>query len=521
MKQYRSVQGRSMTIGFGNKYSLIVLAVLLAALVTGCGRGSGKTAALANPSGGTDPVTGDTTFWAWDFSATPNQAYTIKAAKVATGTHCYIYLENGKTLDQATITTIMNEFDNKIYLSTTTAFGSEPNPGVDNDPKITILLLDIKDGFNGTTRTSYIAGYFDEYDETTYADSNKREMFYMDLYPATPGSIGFFRTLAHEFQHMIHWEQKYHTYGLTHTINDTWLNEALSEISPVYSGYGVDYQRVYLFEKAPSDSLTVWGSTVYDYAVAYMWSQYLMDRYGAAHPDIFWNMVHNNKTGIDAVNTSLGLIDSSATFTTTFRDMSIALYSGNTITWKDHPEWSYTSLDTWSKWHDVVHLPGLFPVERWNIAAPPALSNYSFGFFSYTSASSAIGTVTWTSSSAVHAALADDSLALHDDLVSGQAYTYSIKGYLALSNLSAATAGSGSVANASIQTSTASTDAGGTVMIRSPKAKLDNASADAAIRSLSEMTGEPQAVCIHDLLEQRARASQGKGRQPFADLGKP
>jgi hypothetical protein len=251
-----------------------------------------------------------------------------------------------------------------------------------------------------------------------------------------------------------------------------------------------------------------------------------MDRYGAANPNLFWNMVNSGSTGIEAVHGSLSLIDSSATFTNTFQDWSRALYSGNTISWALHPEWSYTSVDTSQGMKENIPLPGLFPSipSRQNVAALPALSEWSVNFFSYTPSSSTTGTVTWTaaSGSPVRAALADASPVMHPELVTAQAYTYSSKGFLVLNNAAGSGSGSGSVTNPSLDDVPYQAETGVLpALLRSPKAMLEQASSDSSARALAEMTNEPQAVCIHTYLQDRERAARAKGRKPFGQQEKP
>ncbi len=222
--------------------------------------------------------------------------YTTTAVKVGEGEHCYVYLEKGMegAVDESAIEEFVGQFDNVIYPSVRNAFGSEPSPGVDGDPKIYILLMDIKDGYSGG---SYIAGYFDpynEYPESIAASSNEKEIFFMDVDPGNPSGSTFRKVLAHEFQHMIHWNLKDN--------DDTWLDEAMSEIAPYYAGYGPNYGRVMTFEDGTnrSDSLTDWpdNADLKDYAVVYMWAQYMVDRF----PDnVFRNILANDNTGMESV----------------------------------------------------------------------------------------------------------------------------------------------------------------------------------------------------------------------------
>ncbi len=495
------------------------LGVTVAASLTGCGGGGSAPAFSAVPAKNNAGTT--VSFRAANFSSDVPQVYTMKATKMAEGAHCYVYLENGQTVSADRIQAIVDEFDNTIYPKDTATFGGEPNPGVDNDPKIYILLLDIRDGFNGTTNPGYIAGYFDpgdEYPVNIESSSNQKEMVYMDIYPASPGSAGFFNTLAHEFQHMIHWQQKDH---LRNVSDDTWLNEGMSEIAAPYCGYGPSYSRVLTFEKSPTDSLVQWNSTLQDYGVVYLWSQYFKDRFENAVPNIFWDILHNDKTGISAVNYALAQVDPALTFSTTFQDWTIAIYSGSTVTWQDHPEWSYRSIDTWPGVHNGVVLPGLFPQSKQNPASPLApLGMWSANYYSYTPITQPTGTLTWTAAAASEkAALIDPDPTIHPDLVSGGSYTFSTRGYLVLRNPASSGTGNGdTVTRTSIMESSAAIDQAGAVSKvnpgKTPKAMLDEANLDPEVRSRERVSGEGEAICIHDYLSRKEKMRRAGGAKP-------
>jgi len=489
---------------------IIVVAIsLFVSLAVGCGGGGGST--LPPASG---PTTG---FWATDF--TTAQYYRINTTKVAEGVHCYIYLEQGQSVSQATINAIVHEFDTKIYPTDTATFGSEPNPGIDNDPKIYILLLDIRDGFDPITNPSFVAGYFDplnEYPVSQNPNSNQKEMLYMDIYPTVPGSLTFFTIMAHEFQHMIHWEQKTALLGV---VDDTWLDEGMAEIAPVYCGYGPSYDRVFTFESTPSDSLTIWNDTVEDYGVVYMWAQYFKDRFSGSNPDIFWNMLHNSQTGINSVNAALASF--SLTFTSTFRDWAIANYSGNAINWGGHPEWSYTSIDMRPGNHGGVVLPGLSMSQ--NASQTSALDSWSVGYYDYTT-SAPTGSVTWTlaGGSSDKASFVDSGAPqIYPDLASGATYTFKGTGYLIVSNpTGAASPGNDTVSHLAVTQDYSSTvqsvksGSNQQTSVKTPRMMLDEASMNPSLQQLVQQTGEPQHICVHSFFSEREKALRAKGARP-------
>jgi hypothetical protein len=112
----------------------------------------------------------------------------------------------------------------------------------DSDRTITILLADLNASYTGTVAV----GFFwdkDNYLSSSVGASNERIMFYMDstlyggiVHPAETSWLvtnywpkTIFSTLAHEFQHMIHFYQKQVTYNLA-VGTDTWINEMCSMI---------------------------------------------------------------------------------------------------------------------------------------------------------------------------------------------------------------------------------------------------------------------------------------------------
>lgn len=192
---------------------------------------------------------------------------------------------------------ITAEFDNNISPKITSVFGQPSD--TDEDGKINILCYDIKDGFSGSG--GYYAGYFDPndlYENTsgnpypydTNPNSNQSEVFYIDVYPGmgigTPKDVTqCYGTIAHEFQHMVNWNQNFFIEGDTDsTDNSTWLNEALSEAaSQVYSGQ-VSQSRIDYYNSSSTitsgSPLLRWDSTLDNYSLAYLFSQYVKEQAG-------------------------------------------------------------------------------------------------------------------------------------------------------------------------------------------------------------------------------------------------
>lgn len=219
----------------------------------------------------------------------------IEAELKFTGNHAYFYVEkNVWQADwQSRLQALAKEFDENIYPKMRQIYGSEWTPGIDNDPKITILI---------TPMPEQAGGYFnpdDSFPKTEIASSNQAEMIYLNSANLTNSLAKSF--LAHEFQHLINFYQKKKLRWLD---EETWLNEALSEYSPTLLGYDEPYansnleNRVKNFLRDPSNSLTEWLNNVYDYSAINLFMQYLVDQKGI---EVLKQIITSDKTGIEAI----------------------------------------------------------------------------------------------------------------------------------------------------------------------------------------------------------------------------
>ncbi len=136
----------------------------------------------------------------WVANVETAQNFQINATLFYITPHTYFWAQNNVQVNQPDMKKLMDTFENKIYPTDRQFFGSEWTPGVDNDPHIYILYA------RGTGTSN--AGYFsspDEYNPLVFKYSNGHEMF---VFNADNGSLSdpyTYSVLAHEFQHMIHW----------------------------------------------------------------------------------------------------------------------------------------------------------------------------------------------------------------------------------------------------------------------------------------------------------------------------
>jgi hypothetical protein len=272
---------------------------------------------------------GDTHLW-WSTNLVTGKDYQVASTCRAVSEHAYIFTEDslwtiGK-ITQAGVDSIRTAFDQRtpaspqkgIYQVDVETFGEPPD--VDNDPKIIILILDVKDGFSGSG--GYVAGYFynaNEYKDGAIPDhrSNECEIYYLDGYPSNLTNpydlVNASSVTAHEFQHMIHFN-----YDPNET---TFINESCSETAALVCGYMYTSYWQYLGET--DTPLFQWNGTMADYSRAARWGVYLWQQFPQGYLRL---LVANKLVGIAGINSSLSQYPSIRTFNDLFVDWLIANY---------------------------------------------------------------------------------------------------------------------------------------------------------------------------------------------------
>ena len=222
-----------------------------------------------------------------------------------------------KTETKEQLNFLSQEFKNNIYPALTSSYGSEWKPGIDKDDKITVLVHQMK---------QEVGGYFrniDEYPKVQAPDSNEREMINLNTSYINDFCAKSF--LAHEFTHLIVFNQKDKNHGITEEI---WLNEARAEYAPSLVGYDDVYEdsnlerRVKVFLRKPSDSLTEWENASYDYGALTIFINYLVDHYGT---EILTDSLYSEQVGIPSINYALEKNSFSEDFSRIFTDWTITV----------------------------------------------------------------------------------------------------------------------------------------------------------------------------------------------------
>jgi hypothetical protein len=181
--------------------------------------------------------------------------YVVEAEFLCEGEKCVIWVEKSSRKDIVIAPeNIAREYDNKIRQRIVDAFSEKDFTDTFNgreypfadmldyanwlangdDGKLTILLLDIKDGYK-TSADPYVAGYFyagnfskkgkNKIGNSTYC-SNGRDMIYVDINPGLKEhATQAYATFAHELQHLVNFVT---SYWLEKRSTDVWVNEGLS-----------------------------------------------------------------------------------------------------------------------------------------------------------------------------------------------------------------------------------------------------------------------------------------------------
>ncbi|HID11557.1 MAG TPA: T9SS type A sorting domain-containing protein [Candidatus Latescibacteria bacterium] len=315
------------------------------------------------------------TFWAYDYAQ--ERFYEVDATCRAAGDYCYVFVADdqwGSRVSQTDVDGLLRGFEDEtpadhskgVFQRTVEALG-EPLD-VDGDPKVYVLLLDIRDGFEEDGR--YIGGYFSGVNE--YPDwqarlngyrSNEIEIFYVDVNPGDPSSKQTQAVLAHELQHMIH-------FGYDRDEED-WINEGCSVFSEWWNGFGP--RAPDHFKDRPDDSLVEWDGDLADYEQAGMFVHYLYEHWGGI--ETVRALVQEPADGVEGVDQTLKKRGYPAGFRDVFRDWVLANYVDDPTV--GDGRYAYEAYDL----HGRYRFSDLRMYDRYPV--PPQIGEVRFGGVDY------------------------------------------------------------------------------------------------------------------------------------------
>ena len=237
------------------------------------------------------------------------------------GEHAFIFVSdrewdtNGGPVLQSDVDRLAELFDlatpadpqRGIYELSEEAFGAPPD--VDGYGQIFILILDIP-------RTN-IVGFFDPAVAAHEIPELRRDVLFLDEFSVRRQVRLASGTLAHEFQHLIHWGHD--------ADEELWVNEGLSGYAEELNGFAeADPAAVPAFLRQPGIDLTSWPLDVqpYNYGSTYLFFSFLAERHGAT--GFIHSLVaepRHGRFGIDVTFETLGI---DADFTSSWGDWVVA-----------------------------------------------------------------------------------------------------------------------------------------------------------------------------------------------------
>jgi immune inhibitor A len=247
------------------------------------------------------------TFWVLNLN--PLHSFQISATLRHISSELYLWVQDDLDVPRDALERSAETFERLLYPTIRRYFGPEWSPGIDNDTRLTVL----------NARFSGAVGYFstgDEYPAAVMPYSNQREMFYINPESAPPGTTSYEGTLAHEFQHMVHWFADSNEYA--------WVNEGASELAMHLSGYARD-SRISSFARHPDTQLNHWTTdrVAEHYAASFLFLAHFAERFG---PEMMRQLVASELDGIAGFESVLEAHNTGLSFEDLFADWAVANY---------------------------------------------------------------------------------------------------------------------------------------------------------------------------------------------------
>jgi hypothetical protein len=230
----------------------------------------------------------------WASNGETSSSFQVDATLQYVSPHLYFWIENGVNYNQGDLTKLGDTFETKIYPTDRKFFGSEWSPGVDDDVHLYILFAR---GLGSGT-----AGYYssvDEYDPKAHPYSNAHEMFYVNADNQSLSDPFLYGVLAHEFQHMIHWNRDRN--------EEAWMNEGFSEVAMFLNGY-YDPGPAQDYVADPDIQLNDWPNDPSpvahsrNYGGSFLFLDYFLGRFG---DKVTQDVIGNPENGLSSINDTL------------------------------------------------------------------------------------------------------------------------------------------------------------------------------------------------------------------------
>ncbi|MCD4654241.1 hypothetical protein K8T06_09925 [bacterium] len=233
--------------------------------------------------------------------------------------HAWLVVENTQwdvNVNQADVDEILNYFENE-------SIGSFPSKGIwdlnighfgippdylDQDGKIYIFYYDFDISADG-----YFWSFDQGCDGSGSFSSNECDAIYLNCSDNSPSGDYMVAVLAHEFQHLIHYEQDAN--------EASWVDEGCAELAMWLFGHP---DHISMFNTNPDNNLTEWNGKWSDYIKTYLWTLYFYEQFGG-ESSIF-DFVSEQANGINGFENFFVDHGYSATFAHYFSQWTVANY---------------------------------------------------------------------------------------------------------------------------------------------------------------------------------------------------
>ncbi len=275
-------------------------------------------------------------FWTWNLNIMPPENAKLQATCRGVGENVYVFVSDDvwmvnvlqkdierivQTFDRST-PEISIDGDKGIYEILTETFGEPPD--VDNDPRIYFLISQLG-GYHG----HHFDGFFRFIDEAKGKYSNRAEILYLDC--DNPSDDYHLGVIAHEFQHLIHWQ-----YDRDET---SWINESLAEVAMILCGYYTDKKQVARYLNNTDSPLVAKGH-MSNYGACLLWGTYIYERFGTTFLE---NLVLENTDSIEGFQKVMANMNREGDFSEIFGDWLVANYL-NTDLFENKSVFKYKSI---------------------------------------------------------------------------------------------------------------------------------------------------------------------------------
>ncbi len=253
----------------------------------------------------------------------------VSATLTAVTDHAYFWIDDNLSLAKQDVDLAATKFETEYYARVNHMFGQAWDPGIDGDPRFSILHL-------ADAGNRYELGYFsdlDEYPKSLFKDSNEQELVYLNMGQLEIGSELYFGTLVHELQHLFQWNLDKN--------EATWFNEGISQLAEFYAGLDTVSPEPYL--EQPDIRLDRWSyeNDLIDahYAASFLFLAYSWEQLGEAG---IYELVRHPANGVIAVHSILQGFQPDRSLQDYMADWAVATYLDDPLAGE---RYSYSRLD--------------------------------------------------------------------------------------------------------------------------------------------------------------------------------